>query len=230
MLTSYFQAFFYDENQSYLRRSPKRRSRSFVQAFLKLHYAPIFLYVGPSSVSISTTNVSGAAVSVENTPSGGTGTRYRYAFRATSPGRGGAGLRLSGATAGSSTITLSSATNNGIVVGTGTTAVAPTDYQLATQILDGTTSGTLEHFPCAGTNFTTAGSTASFDMERLFRNSSGGSITVNEVGMYGAYDEFSGFSVSVLAHFCLIRDIVSPGFTINNGEYMRIVYTLSVTA
>jgi len=228
MLTAYFQAFFYDKNQSYLRQSPRKRSHSFVQAFLKLHYA--LLEYGDVSVGISTTNIAGTAVTVNNTASGSSTTRDRMSLLSTGPGRGGSSLTIAGATAASTTIVLGSSANNGIVVGTGTTAVAPTDYQLATQVVDGTSSGQLEIFPCGGTNFTTSGLTASFDLERLFRNSSGGSITINEVGVYSAHDAYDGFSLGLLAHFCTIRDIVSPGFAVANGEYMRIVYTLSVTA
>ena len=100
--------------------------------------------------------------------------------------------------------------------------MAPTDFQLATEIDDGTSSGQLEHFPCSGTGLTISAPTGSFVMERLFRNSSGGSIAISEVGIY--------VIGTISFEFCIIRDLVSPAFTINNGEYMRIVYTLSITA
>jgi len=35
---------------------------------------------------------------------------------------------------------------------------------------------------------------------------------------------------TAIDHFCIIRDIVSPGFAVLNGEYARIVYTISVTS
>ena len=225
MLTSYFQAFFYDENQSYLRCSPRKRSRSFVQGFLKLHHA----ILSTNTETITATDIDGSAQSV-NTPSFFS---YFHTFLSSAPGRGGHGMASEGGTtsAGTNVRQWSSSTNNGIVVGTGTTAVAPTDYQLATQILDGITSGTLEHFTCAGTNFVSAAPTASFDMERLFRNSSGGSITINEVGLYCAQSrEATSTTLAHIHHFCIIRDLVSPGFVVLNGEYMRIVYTISVTA
>ena len=209
MIKSYFQCFVYDEDYSYLRQSRKHRSRSFVQGFLKYHYN----ILNAASASISITEITGVNESVQSFA-------YVRAMNCTSPGRGGWSMAFSNAS------TYGSSTTTGIVVGTGTTAVAPTDFALATQILDGTSSGTLEHFPSSGTNFNTSGSTASFDLERLFRNSSGGSITINEAGVYCVIDENS----SVTGHICLIRDIVSPGFVVNNGEYMRIVYTISVTA
>lgn len=220
MLKTYVQAFFYDARQSYLRQSRKRRSHSFVQDFLKLHY--IMLDAG---VALDATNISGANVSLSSN-----NTYETVCMLSTAPGRGGAGHIGSDASAVSSTVLWSSSANNGIVVGTGTTAVAPTDFALTTQVADGITSGTLEHFPSSGTNITTAGSTASFTLERLFRNSSSGSITINEVAVYGCWVRSGGSNSIVQAHFCLLRDLVSPGFVVANGEYLRIVYTLSVTA
>lgn len=179
------------------------------------------------TASINITKIDGTNSAVSFGTSLG---RKNVAFCATAPGRGGSGMMDFGGAA-TGTELWSSSTNNGIVVGTGTTAVAPTDYQLATQVLDGITSGTLEHFTCAATNFTTAGLTASFDIERLFRNSSGGTITLNEVGIYSAMAQFSAqVNFTAIDHFCIIRDIVSPGFAVLNGEYARIVYTISVTS
>ena len=217
MLKSYFQAIHYDKNMSYLRRSPRYRSHSFVHGFLKLHYRLM-----DNTTSVSITDVAGVGQTV------GVGNTFgSMTLNSTAPGRGGAGQTTS---QGSATSFWGSATTLGIVIGTGTTAVAPTDYQLATQIIDGTSSATIEHFPCAGTGFTTAGLTASFTMERLFRNSSGGSITVNETGIYCGTDRHSGFGTLYKFQICIIRDLVSPGFAVLNGEYMRIIYTISVTA
>ena len=221
MITPYFQLFAYDPNQSYLRRTSKRRSRSFVQGFLKLH----FTLLNGTGTTISITDVDGNNLAVT------TGQEMNHSLLSTSPGRGGFGMLINPGGADSSSIIASSSTNNGIVAGTGTTAVTPTDYQLATLIADGTTASTLEYFTCAGTNFSTVGSTASFDLERLFRNSSGGTITINETGVYSAYSRnTSGGQFTHIRHFCTIRDIVSPGFAVLNGEYLRVVYTLSVTA
>lgn len=219
MLKAYFQTFHYDQDYSYLWQSRRRRSRSFVQNFLKLHYIQL-----DQGVTLSATNIAGSNVTLSSNNE-----YYAIKMLCTAPGRGGAGHigRQSSASGGA---LWSSSTNNGIVVGTGTTAVAPTDYALTTQIADGTSSGQLEHFPCGGTEVTTSGSTASFTLERLFRNSSGGTITINEIGIYACWNENSGFGTSNQAHFCIVRDLVSPGFDILNGNYARIVYTMSVTA
>lgn len=210
MLRAYFQYFEYDRDQSYLRCSRKRRSRSFVQGFLKLHYA--WTMVG----SITVTDIAGAGKTIT------TSNESELIMNSTGPGRGGEAVSY-----------LSNIQDNsllshqiGIVVGTGTTAVTATDVALATTVIDGTSSGTLEYFPCAGTATATSGSTRSFTLERLYRNSSGASITVNEVGIYGLVLIPAGLRGS----FCMVRDIVSPGFAVTNGSYMRIIYTLSVTA
>ena len=211
MLRSYFQFLAYDNNQSYLRRCNKRHSRSFVQGFLKLHYA--WTTVG----NISVTDVEGAGQTASGSAGG-------LVMHATSPGRGASPIAYTPGFDRSDADWLS--VDAGIVVGTGTTAVAPTDYQLATRIADGTSSGKLEYFPCGGTNPTTSGTAGSFTLERLFRNSSSGTITINEVGVY-SIERSSG---NVGFPVCMIRDIVSPGFAVLNGEYMRIIYTITVTA
>ena len=215
MLKSYFQFMFYDTQQSYLRQTRRRRSRSFVQGFLKLHYA----YFDAGSISI--TDIDGSGVTVNSSAN-----ESERMFNSTSGGRGGTSLSIYNNTdsAGAATTT---ATDNGIIVGTGTTAVAPTDYQLATRIADGITSGALEYFPCGGTTPTNSGTSGSFTLERLFRNSSGGSITINEVGIYCIRTNVGTLDTR---NFCIIRDIVSPGFAVANGEYMRVIYTITLTA
>lgn len=223
MIKSYFQIFVYDKNNSYLRKSRKRRSRSFVQGFLKLHFLALDVATG-----ITVTDIAGTSQSIGANNSNGIQSAT-WLFCSTSPGRGGSGLTNEGA---GLTPIFNSATNSGIVLGTGSVAITPTDYSLGTQIVDGITAGTLEHFPCSGTGFTSAGTTASFTLERLFRNSSSGTITINEIGLYGVCVEFSngGSNIGDINRVCLIRDLVSPGFAVADGEYLRVVYTLSVTA
>ena len=170
-----------------------------------------------ASASLSITDIDGTGHSIST----GNSVVEEYFLRCTAPGRGGGSFyNQSGATP-----VVTDSVETGIVIGTGTTAVAPTDYQLATLIADGTSSGTLEYFSSSGTNLTISAPTGSFDLERLFRNSSGGTITINEVGVYAA-----AHPSSEVRGFCIIRDLVSPGFAVLNGEYMRVVYTISVTA
>lgn len=218
MIKLYFKVAAYDERMSYLRSTPRKRAHSFVQGFLKSQFRLI-----EDSTSVSITDIDGGGTSM-STSAGGSGSTYSAGafLNCTSTGRDG-GL-WGGKNSSDNNWVLG--TRQGIVVGTGSTAVTPTDFALATQIADGTSSGQLEHFSCAGTNLTTSSSQGSFDLERLFRNSSGGTITINEVGLYTSFHTASG----VLGNnYCIIRDLVSPGFAVNNGEYMRIIYTISVS-
>jgi len=73
----------------------------------------------------------------------------------------------------------------GIVVGTNNTAVSINDYALNTQIMEGTGAGQMTHqavdFPEA---VNVSGSDCRFQIHRDFINNSGGSITINEIGIY----------------------------------------------
>lgn len=221
MLKTYFQISAHDDTMHRLRGTRRRRSRSFVHQFLELMYQPLTNGLANAVNDITSTTRSLTA---------GNDTFY-VALLSTAPGRAGASQawRQTGHRTTTPADEMSSSSNNGIVVGTGTTAVTPTDMVLATPIADGTASGQLEYFPCGASSFTVAAPTASFKLERLFRNSSGGTITLNEVGIYSACGN-RPFFLTDHYHFCIIRDLVSPGFAISNGEYARIQYTLSVTA
>lgn len=113
----------------------------------------------------------------------------------------------------------------GIVIGTGTTAVAVNDFKLATQIAHGSSAAQMVHYGCWGLNYTTGASSASFDIERIFRNDSGGSIVVAEIGIYsGGYN-----STNVFNSFCIIRDVLGATVTVLNGEYLKVKYTITVS-
>jgi len=109
---------------------------------------------------------------------------------------------------------------NGIVIGSGTSAVTPTQYALATQIVAGITAGTMMYYPQWFTKYTISGSTCSFIMERIFKNLSGGTITVNELGIYEIVNN---------TNFCMLRDKLAVGVAVLNTEYLKVKYTISVT-
>ena len=72
---------------------------------------------------------------------------------------------------------------SGIVAGTGTNAVAITNYSLQTIIPHGTGSGELEYAgEILDEGWTVSGSTSYFSRKRTLTNNSGGAITINEVG------------------------------------------------
>jgi hypothetical protein len=114
-------------------------------------------------------------------------------------------------------------TNLGIVAGTGTTAVAQTDYHLQTLIAQGSGSGQLSYGSETFTQAQTVGSTTSFTTSRTLANNSGASITINEIGIYAYF--YSGGS----CYICIIRDVLASGQTIESGHNLTITYTFATT-
>jgi len=108
----------------------------------------------------------------------------------------------------------------GIRVGTGTNAVAITDYALQTAIAEGSGAGQLRHSAMTFQSPITSGSSRQFSVIRNFTNSSGASITVQEVGLY-SQGGAAGWA------FCIERTLYT--FTINNGATATVTYTLGVT-
>ena len=64
---------------------------------------------------------------------------------------------------------------------------------------------------------------ASFDIERIFRNISGGDITINEIGVYVIADYYA-------YNYCIIRDKLAQGVMVSNGEFLKVKYTIKITA
>jgi len=109
----------------------------------------------------------------------------------------------------------------GIVVGTSNQPVAITDYAMIALIPNGIGTGKLEYYGSYSCNNTVSGSVASFDIEGIFKNSSGGDIIISEVGVYSkGYYSYQ---------YCLIRDVPTP-VTISDGEWLKVKYTIQVTA
>lgn len=97
----------------------------------------------------------------------------------------------------------------GVVVGTGVGAEANDDYQLGTKIAHGTGSGELEY---EGTNWAYPHDEAGgkeFDIWRSFHNDSGGSITVQEFGIYAYHYCWVSGSTYSNEIFLIIRDVDS---------------------
>ena len=107
----------------------------------------------------------------------------------------------------------------GIVVGTGTNAEAATDYALQTPINHGTSAGQLSYGAVGFTEPYKSGSSCYAALYRSLQNSSGGNITVNEVAWYGYNGSY---------YFCIARDKLSVGVTINNGATKTVQYVVSV--
>lgn len=114
-------------------------------------------------------------------------------------------------------------TNYGIVAGTGTNAVTMTDYALQTLIAHGTGAGQLSYGAVTFTGPTTSGKTRYFEFQRALTNGSGGSITVNEIGLYV-------YPTSTAYYYMYLRDVLGSGVVVNNGQVLTIKYRVSVTA
>ena len=118
----------------------------------------------------------------------------------------------------------------GIQIGTGSTAVAVADDNLITPIANGTSAGQMVYYGCYSLNYTTGASSASFDVERIFRNSSGGSIVVAEIGIYSiGTTATSNTNPDAIFGFCILRDVLGATVTVLNGEYLKVKYTITVS-
>lgn len=198
-------------------RSRKYLSRSFVKAFLNGFYN---FCQAASNTTLNTSNSSAAQ------RAGGTVNGWFNIFYVNVGGGGGKAMFCFDTNGGGSTpSTAEDCEDVGIVVGTGSTAVTPTDYALETKVAHGTSSSQLQHFGHLVSEVTVSAPNASFDIERIFRNSSGGSIIINEIGLQASSHAFgtTGFN------FLLIRDVISPTVTVANGEYLKVKYTIQVT-
>lgn len=122
-------------------------------------------------------------------------------------------------------VNLATASNAyGIRVGTGTTAVAMTDYELATIIAQGTGSGQMEHGSTTVGSLTSSSSEAAFTISRTFVNSSGAQIDVAEVGMACQ----SGDSGAQHRFFLIVRDVLSSVVAVGNAQTLTVTYTMKI--
>jgi hypothetical protein len=112
--------------------------------------------------------------------------------------------------------------DNGVVIGTGSTAVTISDYKLETQIAEGVGAGQMEHQAGTKTEPTVAGSSISCTLKRIFINNSGNTITVTESGIYC-------YGGGTTWDFCIVRDVLPAGVAVPDGGAITVTYTLTVT-
>ncbi len=113
----------------------------------------------------------------------------------------------------------------GIVCGTGSTAIAQTDYRVDTLIAHGNSAGQLNYSSCTVNSPVVSGSTTSMTITRQVTNNSGSSITVNNVALYV---RFYYYDISQNADACCIDHSLLT-FTIANGAAETLTYTISVS-
>ncbi len=105
----------------------------------------------------------------------------------------------------------------GVVAGSGVNPVTINDYRLQSQIVHGLGAGQLAHqateiiYPPS-----VSGSECYFQVKRIFVNGSGGTVLVNEIGVYGAIT--SSYSA------CIIRDVLVGTVNIPDGGSITVIY------
>ena len=123
----------------------------------------------------------------------------------------------------------------GIVVGSGTHSISPLINALAAPITNGSGAGQLLYqamtFPAG---VTVSGNVTSFSFSRTFVNSSGGTVTVTEIGIIAYVSGFGMINTNTNApvssdYFLLAYDVPSSPINVPNGSSLQITYTFSVS-
>lgn len=111
----------------------------------------------------------------------------------------------------------------GIQVGTSTSAESINDVALGTQIAHGTSAGQLQYGSMTFGAPSTTATTTTFRCTRVFTNGSGGTVTVQEIGLVSGPGVFSGSN-----KFLLIRDLTGA-VPVNNGQQLTVNYDFTTT-
>lgn len=114
----------------------------------------------------------------------------------------------------------------GVQIGTGSTTPEFDDHNLETRVTHGEGSGQMIYHGTIVDNFAIVGSKASFDLTAIFENVSGGSIGVNEVGLYTANDVTNGALNNIAM---LTRHVLGSTVTVNDSQFLKVSYTIELT-
>ena len=109
----------------------------------------------------------------------------------------------------------------GLVIGTGNTAVAIDDYAMEAQIMEGAGAGQMNYQACTIAESVVSAPNCGFIVSRAFVNNSGADITVRESGLY---------MNCAAARCCGVRDVFETPQAVPNGGSLSVNYTLRVTA
>lgn len=112
----------------------------------------------------------------------------------------------------------------GLVVGTGTTAVAFTNTALVTQIAHGVAATQLQYGACTIALPSSDSTSTSLIHTRVFSNASGGTITINEIAMYAKLQGIGGNETN----HCIVRDLAT--ITLTNGDQLTLNYIFKTTS
>jgi len=112
----------------------------------------------------------------------------------------------------------------GIVVGTGTAAESDVGYALQTIIAHGVGATQLDYGAHSFVAASVVGANVDMIANRTFVNSSGGSITVEEIAIYVKAE----YTTSTAAFFCILRDLTG-GVAVANGQTLTVEFTFRTT-
>jgi len=118
-----------------------------------------------------------------------------------------------------------SGSTQGLVVGTGTTAVTILDTALAALIATGSGAGQLTYGTQTINAVAGAGSSRSFSMVRIFTNDSAGNIVVAECGAYVSSNDSGGTQ----RYFLAWRDVLGSTVTVVPAQTITVTYTLTIS-
>jgi hypothetical protein len=200
----------------------EQESRSFIKPLLQL------LYVHHAAVSTGSPypmlDITNTSRNMDDT-FGGTGDIRKSTLMVGSP-PGICGVWVSGG-ALNYTAGFLDGSKIGIQVGTGNNPVTPTDIALQSRIAHGEGAGQLLYGGCELFGLTLSNPNGQFTVRRYFTNVLGGSISIQEAGIYavGASNTQGGEGSW---YFCIARDVFSA-VTVNNGEILRVTYMVQIT-
>lgn len=124
-------------------------------------------------------------------------------------------------------------TYHGIAVGTGTTSPTISDYSMETLIQHDSappTAGRMQYGVVTLGAPTSDATKSQYTITRNFSNASGGSITVNEIGMLAKMVRFGGASATYSQYYILVlRDVISGGVAVPNGQTLTVNYQPTAT-
>jgi len=118
-----------------------------------------------------------------------------------------------------------------IQVGSGQQSNPYNSYSLASPIANGSGSGQLVYgTPSVSPNITVSGNSAYFTISQTFNNSSGGTVTITEVGIVTQIVIISsnGSNTTIPGQLLVWYDVLSSSISVPNGGSVTIYYTFTV--
>jgi hypothetical protein len=112
-------------------------------------------------------------------------------------------------------------TNYGILVGSGSTAVACSDYKIQTLIAHGSGSGQLNYSATVVVGATNAGTTCSLAITRAFSNAYSSDVTINEIGLACESSNASQY------YFLVVHDLATQ--VLHAGDTYLVIYTMQTS-